>query len=72
MLGDNGKQFDRSIIEQQNYFVSFSLKTGFFCVTLAGCPGTCSVDQAGLRFAGIHLPSLPKCWASTVCATNTW
>jgi hypothetical protein len=27
-----------------------------------GCPGTCSVDQAGFRLTEIHLPLPPKCW----------
>jgi hypothetical protein len=27
-----------------------------------GNPGTCSVDQAGLKLTGIHLLLPPKCW----------
>ena len=27
-----------------------------------GCPGTYSIDQAGLKLKEIHLPPPPKCW----------
>ena len=27
-----------------------------------GCPGTHSVDQAGLELTEIHLPLPPECW----------
>ena len=36
-------------------------ETGFLCVAL-GCPGTHSVDQAGLELTKIPLPLLPECW----------
>jgi hypothetical protein len=35
-----------------------------------GCPGTLSVDQAGLKFTEICLPLPPKCWNQTMCATT--
>ena len=34
-------------------------KTGFR--GSSDCPGTCSIDQAGLKFTEIHLPLLPGC-----------
>ena len=28
----------------------------------SGCPEVCSVDQAVLKFTGIHMFLLPECW----------
>jgi hypothetical protein len=50
------------------YFILFYLFIYLFVfqdgVSLCspGCPGTHSVDQAGLKFTEICLPLLPECW----------
>ena len=41
-------------------FVGLSFQDRVFLYSL-GCPGTCSVDQAGLKLAEIHLSLPPKC-----------
>ena len=33
-----------------------------FSVYSPSCPGTCFVDQAGLKLIEIRLPLPPKCW----------
>jgi hypothetical protein len=40
---------------------SVLLRQGF-SVCISGCPGTLSVDQAGLELKEIYLPLLPECW----------
>jgi hypothetical protein len=32
------------------------------CLYSPGCPGTHSVDQAGLELRKVRLPLTPKCW----------
>jgi hypothetical protein len=49
----------------------FFFETGFLCIVLVGCPGTHSVDQAGLQLRN------PSASASRelrlkVCATTAW
>ena len=47
-------------------FASISLsgfsETGFLCVALPGCPGTCSIDQAGFELRGSALLSASEYW----------
>jgi hypothetical protein len=44
------------------FFVCLLVEKGFLCVNSHGCPGTCSVDQAGLEITEIHLPLPCECW----------
>jgi hypothetical protein len=37
------------------------------CLCSPGCPGTCSVDQAGLKVQIYHLPLPPECWIKGTC-----
>jgi hypothetical protein len=52
-------------------FVCFGLffETGFLCVALAGCPGTHSVDQAGLKLRNPPA-SASQVLGLKVCATT--
>ena len=43
------------------FFFFFFFETGFLC-GFGTCPGTSSVDQAGLELTEIRLPLPPECW----------